>query len=99
MSDVFQPYTPPSVGVPGPFKPPPMPTKYMRPARQPSWRVITVPEDSTLSSIAMRYYRNPMDALRIFNNNQSGKRMPDGSDGALFTPNDVVTTGTKLWLD
>lgn len=96
-SGVFIPHTPPnSVG--GPYVPPSTQAKYTRPVRQPSWRVVTVPQVSTLAEIALRFYRNPSEALKVFNDNRAGQRMPDGTYGSVSSPNDTIIPGQKIWL-
>lgn len=97
MSDIFVPHTPPA-WVPGPYVEPATPSRFKRPVSQPNWRTIVVPSESTLAEIAMRYYRSPTEAMRIFNDNRAGYRMPDGSFGALDTPNTIIQPGTTIWL-
>lgn len=96
-SGTFTAYTPPnSVG--GPYVPPSQQAQYMRPVRQPSWRKIVVPSAASLGEVAMRYYQNPSDAIRIFNDNRAGSRMPDGTLGNVSSPNDTVIPGQTIWL-
>lgn len=99
MTDYFvSPGKPPS-SVPGPYREPAAPAPYKRPVSQPAWRVVTVPQDSTLQELALRFYQNPMEAItRIFRDNQGGKLMPDGSLGAIDSPNDIIPQGTPIWL-
>lgn len=98
MSNYAVPGMQPPSWVPGPYQEPDTPSKYMRPQTQPNWRVVDIPVVSTLAEIALRYYRNPQEAWRIFNDNRAGTRMPDGTDGALDNPNQALTPGTRIWL-
>lgn len=94
---MFIPGIPPK-SVPGPYQEPVTPIHFARPTKLPEWRVLTVPVVSTLADLALRFYKSPSEAMRIFNDNRDGLRMPDGSMGALLSPNDTIMPGTRIWL-
>lgn len=97
MAETFVPWTPPS-WVPGPYVEPATTPRFQKPVTQPHWRYIDVPESTTLHALAMKYYRSPGEATRIYNDNMSGKRMPDGTAGIIGTPNQIIMPGQRVWL-
>lgn len=97
MADIFVPHTPPS-SVPGPYREPATPSPYKRPVSQPHWRYIDVPTSVTLQTLAMRYYSDVGAAIRLFNDNMLGKRMPDGTLGTIQSPNQIMQPGQRVWL-
>lgn len=97
MTDIFVPWTPPK-WVPGPYREPALPSQFKRPVTQPNWRYIDVPTTTTLQSLAMRYYKDVGQAIRLFNDNMSGKSMPDGTLGTIEHINQIMQPGQRVWL-
>jgi hypothetical protein len=89
---------PPTVGVPGPYRAPQKQDATMVGVRQPGWRLVTAPQDTTVGEMAERMYGTRSEWNRVFNDNRAGKELPDGSTGYLSNPNQIIQQGQAIWL-
>lgn len=83
--------------VPGPYRPPASPPGIPT-QRLPSARYYIPRGNETLAEIAMLYYNNPRDAVRILNANIAGRLRDDKTPGFLLTLNDQLQPGTALLI-
>lgn len=98
MTNLVPGFNPPTVGVPGPYVPPIKPRDNPMAVRQPGWRTMTVPHDTTVGEVAERVYGSRNESQRVFLHNRISVVRPDGSAGFLAHPNQIIRQGQTLWL-